>query len=406
MDTATFQPSVLAIVMAGGKGERLFPLTKERSKPAVPFAGKYRVVDFALSNLMNSKITACYVLVQYRSQSLIEHLRICWPSRGLTSREFLTVVPPQMLAGETWYRGTADAVTQNINLIKDSRSELVAVFSADHVYRMDVRQMIAFHALKKAEVTMAAVPFPLDQAQRLGVLEVNREGRAVGFEEKPKKPKAMPGQSGHALVSMGNYIFNREALIAILEDEKRQQGAYDFGKSIFPNLIPRHNVYVYDFKTNRIPGADEHEAPWYWRDVGTLEDYWRAHMDLLGEKPVLRLDNSQWPILGSHFEGPAGRFLSARVENSLIADGCLIKKARITRSVLGRGVRILEKAQIEDSIIMDHVTIGKNSRLKRVIVDRFNIIADYEQIGFEPEKDSRRYFVSPSGLTVLPRARR
>ncbi|MBI2070951.1 MAG: glucose-1-phosphate adenylyltransferase [Elusimicrobia bacterium] len=402
----SLQPSVLAIVMAGGKGERLYPLTKERSKPAVPFAGKYRIVDFALSNLMNSKITACYVLVQYRSQSLIEHLRVGWPTRGLTSREFLTVVPPQMMEGETWYRGTADAVAQNINLVKDFRCDLVAVFSADHVYRMDVRQMIAFHMEKAADVTIAGIPVTLEQAKRLGVMEVDGQGRAVGFEEKSSEPKAMPGQPDQALASMGNYLFNRDVLISILEEGQRRQGGHDFGKTIFPELIADRKVYVYDFKINRIPGAQAHEAPWYWRDVGALEDYWQAHMDILGRKPVLDLANPQWPILGSHFEGPASHFFSGSVEDTLMADGCQIDGARIVRSVLGRGVRVRAGAQIEESVIMDHVTIGKNVRLRKAIVDRFNVVPDGSEIGFDPKKDGERYFIGANGLVVLPRARR
>ncbi|MEK7288099.1 MAG: glucose-1-phosphate adenylyltransferase [Elusimicrobiota bacterium] len=403
--TSPRQPTILAMVMAGGKGERLYPMTEQRTKPAVPFAGKYRIVDFALSNLMNSKITACYVLVQYRSQSLIEHLRAGWPTRGLTSREFLTVVPPQMQLGEHWYRGTADAVVQNVNLIKDFRPDIVAIFSGDHVYRMDVRQMVAFHLEHEADVTIAARPVPLDEAARMGMIEADSEDRVISFEEKPENPKPMPGNPGMSYSSMGNYLFNAEALIRIATEE-RYAGEYDFGKSVLPGLIHSAKVCAYNFRNNEVPGAKPYEEKGYWRDVGTVLAYWQAHMDLLGPEPRFDLYNPKWPILGSHNEGPAMRVLKGALEDSLIAEGCLIKDAVIRKSILGRGVRVEAGAIIEESIIMDHAVIGKGARLRRVIVDRFNVVADGADIGGIAEMDGKRYFKDASGLIVLPRAPR
>lgn len=398
-------PVILAMVMAGGKGERLYPMTEQRTKPAVPFAGKYRIVDFALSNLMNSKITACYVLVQYRSQSLIEHLRVGWPTRGLTSRDFLTVVPPQMQMGEFWYRGTADAVAQNINLVKDFKPDIVAVFSADHIYRMDVRQMVRFHLERGAQVTIAARPVPLAEAARMGVIAAEADGRVTGFEEKPKNPKPMPGNDGMSYSSMGNYLFNADVLIRLTQEE-RLKGEYDFGKSVLPVLIHTDKVYAYNFQDNEIPGSKPYEEKGYWRDVGTIASYWQAHMDLLGPTPLFDLHNPLWPILGSHFEGPAMRVLKGNLEDSLIGEGCYIKEAVIKRSILGRGVRVESGAVIEESIVMDHSVIGSNTRLRRVIVDRFNTIEGGLTLGGDAELDGKRCFRDVSGLVVLPRAPR
>lgn len=400
------QPSILAIVMAGGKGERLYPLTEHRGKPAVPFGGRYRIIDFVLSNIMNSKISACYVLVQYRSQSLIEHLRASWPTRGLTSRDFLTVVPPQMRLGERWYTGTADAVAQNINLIRDYNADLVAIFGADHVYRMDIREMVAYHLEKKADVTVAARGVPLAIAGHMGIIETNIEGRVVGFEEKPSKPRAMPTNPEMAYSSMGNYIFTTEALSNALSQEVSSGDEYDFGKTIIPSLFPQRRIFAYDFLTNTIPGIKPYEEKGYWRDVGTIVAFWQAHMDLLGKEPIFDLNNSHWPILGSQFEGPSARLLSGSVENSLIAGGCVIDSATIRRSVLGRGVVVHPDSLIEDSVIMDYVVIGSKSRLKKVIIDRFNKIPEKTSIGFDPEGDRKLYFQDSSGIAVLPRAGR
>jgi glucose-1-phosphate adenylyltransferase len=400
------RPRVLAMIMAGGKGERLHPLTRDRSKPAVPFAGRYRIVDFVLSNFVNSEIVAIYVLVQYKSQSLIEHLRLAWRTSGIIPDYFITVVPPQMRFGPAWYRGTADAVLQNLNVIDDFHPDLVAIFGADHIYRMDIRQMLAFHEESGAEVTVAARPVPIEDASQFGVLAVDATGKVVTFAEKPPKPAAMPGDPSRALVSMGNYLFSRQALVDALLADARRSTDHDFGRSIIPELVDGGRVYAYDFQTNEVPGVKPYEESGYWRDVGTVQAYWDAHMDLLGESPRFDLDNRYWPIRTGQHPGPPARFIGGDVDNIQIGEASLVKRATIRNSILGRSVWINEGAVIEDSIVMDHTTVGKGARLRRAIVDRFNIIPADSEIGIDAAADRRRYSVDASGLVIVPRGGR
>jgi glucose-1-phosphate adenylyltransferase len=397
---------VLAMILAGGKGERLEPLTRERGKPAVPFGGRYRIVDFVLSNFVNSRILSLYVLVQYKSQSLIEHLRTAWRMTGLMADHFIAVVPPQMRIGEVWYRGSADAVLQNLNLIDDFDPDLVAVFGADHVYRMDVNQMVAFHRARDADVTVAARPAPLAEASSFGVLSVGADGRVADFVEKPSVPRAMPGDPRRALVSMGNYLFSRRTLVETLLADARQPTDHDFGKSIIPAVVPAARVFAYDFQANAVPGIKPYEEPGYWRDVGTLDAYWRAHMDLLGETPAFDLDNRRWPIHAGRYDGPPARIIGGEFENAQVSEGSLVRRATIRNSILGRGVWVNEGAVIEDSIVMDFTSVGKGAHLRRAIVDRYNIIPAGHQIGLDPEVDRERYRVDPSGLVVVPRGGR
>ncbi len=400
------RPRVLAMIMAGGRGDRLQPLTRDRCKPAVPFGGRLRIVDFVLSNFVNSDLRSIYVLVQYKSQSLIEHIRVAWRTSGMLPDYFVTVVPPQMRTGPAWYRGTADAVLQNLNLIDDFAPDLVAVFGADHIYRMDVTQMVAFHREAGAGVTIAARPVPLAEASQFGVLAVDRSGRVVDFQEKPSRPRAMPGDPARALVSMGNYLFSREVLIDALIDDARRSTDHDFGRSIIPELVPSGRVFAYDFTTNEVPGIKPYEEVGYWRDVGTIEAYWLAHMDLLGESPRFDLDNREWPMRAGQHAGPPARFLGSDVDNAQVAEGSLVKRATIRNSILGRSVWVNEGAVIEDSIVMDHTTVGKGAHLRRAIVDRFNIVPAGAEIGLDREADARRYHVDPSGLVVVPRGGR
>ncbi len=399
------QPHILGMILAGGRGERLFPLTKARSKPAVPFAGKHRIVDFVLSNFINSAIYAVYVLVQYKSQSLIEHLRSTWRWRiggGLTGT-FITVVPPQQRWGESWYQGTADAVYQNLNLIRDFRPTLVAVFGADHIYRMDLNQMVTFHLENNAEVTVAALPVPIAEASSFGVIAVDSRQRIVGFEEKPKNPKPMPDDPSLAYSSMGNYLFNAELLIETLLEDSRRSTEHDFGRTIIPELFPRQRIFAYNFLSNDIPGVKPYEEKGYWRDVGTLRAYWEAHMDLLGPTPAFDLQNNEWPILGSFYDGAPARFVEGELRDSLIGEGCRIEGGRIVRSVLGRGVRIGKGAEIVESVIMDYAEIGAGVKLREVIVDRFNVVPAGTELGAGLGGDELRFFRDPSGLTVLER---
>jgi glucose-1-phosphate adenylyltransferase len=396
----------LAMIMAGGKGERLHPLTRERSKPSVPFGGRHRLIDFVLSNFVNSDLHSIYVLVQYKSQSLIEHLRLTWRTSGLLPDYFVTVVPPQMRFGTAWYRGTADAVLQNLNLVDDMTPDVVAIFGSDHIYRMDVTQMLDFHQETGAEVTVAARPVPVEEASQFGVLAVDGASRVVHFDEKPPEPQPMPNDPTRALVSMGNYVFSRRALVDALLADARRSTDHDFGRSIIPELVPGGHVFAYDFQQNEVPGVKPYEEQGYWRDVGTIASYWEAHMDLLGEAPRFDLDNHAWPIRTSVHSGPAARFIGGDVDNAQIGEGSLVKRATIRNSILGRSVWVNEGAVIEDSIVMDHTTVGKGARLRRAIVDRFNIIPADTEIGLDPAADRRRHHVDPSGLVVVPRGGR
>src|SRR5262249_285140 len=397
---------LLAMIMAGGRGERLQPLTRERSKSAVPFGGRHRLIDFVLSNFMNSDMPSLYVLVQYKAQSLIEHLRLAWRTSGMLPDFFVTVVPPQMRVGAAWYRGTADAVLQNLNVIDDFNADVVAVFGSDHVYRMDVNQMLAFHQESGADVTIAARPVPLADARQFGVLSVDRVGRVVQFDEKPANPTPLPGDPERALVSMGNYIFSRQPLVEALVADARRSTDHDFGRSIIPELVPTGRVFAYDFQAHDVPGPNPNEGRPSGPDVATTPSYGEPHMDLGGEPPRSALNNRLWPIRSEHHAGPAARFIGGDVDNAQIGESSLVKRATIRNSILGRSVWVNEGAVIEDSIVMDHTTVGKGAHLRRAIIDRFNIIPAGAEIGHDLAADRRTYHVDPSGLVVVPRGGR
>lgn len=397
---------VLGMIMAGGKGERLFPLTKERSKPSVPFGGKYRIIDFVLSNFVNSNIFSSYILVQYLSQSLIEYLRTSWPTQGISRDHFLTVVPPQMRLGEHWYRGTADSIRQNISLINDFNPDLVVIFGADHIYRMDISKMIDFHIKNRADVTVAANVVPLKEASAFGVMAVDDTNRIINFEEKPKNPHPIPGKSKSAYISMGNYIFDKNVLLKILQQKYCDIPSLDFGKNIIPVILKSHRTFAYDFPSDKLAGLRPYEEQGYWRDVGTIEAYWQANMDLLGEKPKFDLNNPHWPINTSVHNLPPTSYLGGTVENSMLSNGCVIHpKTLIKNSVLASNVVVMEGAVIEDSIIMDSCVIGKNCRIKKTIMDRFNNIQAGSKIGLNHEEDIQNYYIDPSGIVVIPRGR-
>lgn len=402
------QPKVLGMILAGGKGERLMPLTAFRTKPAIPFGGKYRIVDFVLSNFLNSGLLSIYVLVQYRSQSLIEHLRRAWRIGGRIKENFITVVPPQMKAKGTWYEGTADAAYQNLNIIYDAAPDLVAVFGADHIYRMDIGQMVRHHLSRQADVTVAALPVPLNAAKGFGIIEADPEGRIIGFEEKPKQAKPMPSDPERAYSSMGNYLFNTEALVKILEQDAVRRGLHDFGRDILPNIINSYRVAAYNFLDNEIPGLQSYEEHGYWRDVGTLEAYWQAHMDLLGEAPKFDLRNSAWPILTDSFDGPAASIVRSRIDEAIIGEGCQVVEADIKRSVIGRYAWIERGARIEECVIMDGTVVGEKAQLRRVIADRLNLIPKGAEIGVgaKTRQGRRKIEVLPRGLVAVGRAPR
>jgi glucose-1-phosphate adenylyltransferase len=398
-------PKVLAFILAGGKGERLFPLTAFRSKPSVPFGGRYRIVDFVLSNLVNSHIFSIYLLVQYKSQSLIEHMRQHWNLSSVVKDHFVAVVPPQMRMGPEWFQGTADAVFQNVDLIHQHNPQLVIIFGADHIYRMDIRQMLDFHIEREALVTVAARPVPIEQASSFGVIVTDDAGRIVGFQEKPKKPTPMPTDPTRAYVSMGNYIFNKDVLLEALGKAQRKK-QHDFGAHVIPDLVETGKVFAYDFATNTIPGTMPYEEEGYWRDVGTISAIFDAHMDMLGNSPLFELDNRQWPIHPSGYEGPATKILRGDIRNSMIAEGCVIHKAKIRNSFIRSGVTIEDDVSVEDSLIMDHVTLKKGCKLRKVIVDKMNVIDEGVEIGFAPEKDRFRCHIDSSGIAIVPKAGR
>ncbi len=394
---------VLAMVLAGGEGSRLSPLTAERSKPAVPFGGRYRIVDFVLSNLLNSGIHSIYLIVQYKSQSLIEHIHHAWVLSPIIPDQFVRVVPPQMREGPEWYQGTADAVHQNLNLINYHMPDLVLVFGADHIYRMDVQQMVSWHFERKADVTVAALPVPVAQASSFGVLETTDDGRILAFHEKPEQPKPMPSDPTRAFASMGNYVFNANLLMHELQQAK-ERGDTDFGHHILPRLTQNCRLFAYDFSTNRVPGLRDYEEQHYWRDVGNIEAYFEAHHDILGLEPKFNLFNPRWPIYSSGYQGPVAKVVDGTIKNSILGSGTLIKGATVRNSVVRREVVLEEDVEIEDCIIMDYTVIRQGARLKRVIVDRYNQIQPGDRIGFDRAADENRFHVSPSGIVVVPKA--
>lgn len=396
--------SVMAMVMAGGQGSRLKPLTDTRSKPAVPFGARYRIVDFVLSNLVNSGIFTIYLLVQYKSQSLIEHIRNAWTISPLFTDHFVTVVPPQMLEGHDWFEGTADAVAQNLNLIEHHHPELVLVFGADHIYRMDVNQMIGFHLEREADVTVAALPVGLDQSPSFGIIVAEADGRIRGFEEKPARATPIPGDPNRAYASMGNYLFSARCLVQALR-EAHKQGATDFGNHILPRMLKTHRVFAYDFGTHEVPGIKPHEEPSYWRDVGTIDAYFEAHKDLLGAEPRFDLFNPQWPLFSSNYQGPVARVLNSEIDNCLLGAATLIRDARVRNSIVRREAVIDEDVEIDDCVIMDYVRVGRGSKLRNCIVDRHNLIEKGTRIGFDAERDGDKYSLSPKGVVVVPRGR-
>ena len=402
------QLRVLAFVLAGGKGTRLYPLTKERAKPAVPFGGKYRIVDFVLSNLINSGTFSIYVLIQFKSQSLLQHLRDGWQFSGILKDQFIIPVPAQMRTpGETWYRGTADAIYHNLNLIEQSRPDVVAIFGADHIYRMNIHAMLEFHQRKEAEVTVAAIPVEKEWASEFGVIEADGDGRIVGFHEKDADAPTIPGAPEHVYASMGNYIFSTPALLREIHDDAlNENSGHDFGRDILPSLVGRAPVFAYDFQNNHIPGDPPEVGP-YWRDVGTIDSYFDATTDLRTVAPTLNLYNKQWPLRTASYADPPAKFTfdedgrRGEAIDSIISGGCILSGGMVRRSVLGRGVRVHTGAVIEDSIIFDNCDIGRRCKIRRAILDKYvNVLPD-TVIGYDLESDRRRYHVTENGIVVV-----
>ncbi len=395
---------IIALVMAGGRGTRLRPLTNTRSKPAVPFGARYRIVDFVLSNLINSGIVTIYLLVQYKSQSLIEHIRKAWTISPLMPDCFVTVVPPQMRDGPSWFQGTADAVSQNLILIETHHPDLILVFGADHIYRMDVGQMIDFHLEREADVTVAAVPVALERSSDFGIIEVDVNDRVQGFQEKPAQATPIPTDPTQAYASMGNYVFSAGCLVRTLREAHRR-GETDFGGHVLPRLLHSHRMFAYDFTRNEMPGLNPYEERAYWRDVGTIDAFFDVHKDTLGEEPRFDLFNPDWPIYSSNYQGHVAHVYGGEIDNCLLGAATLIQRAKVRNSIIRRESVVEEGADIEDCIIMDYVRVGRGVRLRRTIVDRHNLVAKGTSIGFDPGEDRERYMVSPGGVVVVPRGR-
>jgi glucose-1-phosphate adenylyltransferase len=402
-------PNVLAMVMAGGEGSRLHPLTQERAKPAVYFGGKYRIIDFVLNNFINSGIFKIKVLTQFKSDSLIKHLTAGWNLNRMLG-QYIDPVPAQMRTGKKWYQGTADAIFQNINLIEDENPDYVAVFGADHIYKMDISQMLDYHRQTGAVGTVAAIPRPISEAGSFGIIEVDVSGRMIGFEEKPNNPKPMPGDPSKVLVSMGNYIFNRKFLVReLFHDAGMAASSHDFGRDVIPKIYNDYPIYVYDFSNNRIPGETP-EQSLYWEDVGTLDAYYSANMALRDVLPEINLYNDHWPIRTAPAQSPPAKFVFSGEGNekrigealdSIVSGGCIISGGKVIRSVLSRGVRVHSFAVVEDSILFPDVEVSEKAQIRRAIIDRGIRIGPGEKIGFDLEEDRKRFFVSESGIVVL-----
>lgn len=406
------QPNVLAIVLAGGEGTRLWPLTAHRAKPAVPFGGSVRIIDFVLSNFVNSGIHRIKVLTQYKSDSLINHIARGWRLSDMLDH-YVEPVPAQQRLGKQWYKGSADAMYQSFHVVSDENPDFVCVFGGDHIYKMDVRQMLGFHMSKGADVTVAAVPVPADQAHAFGIIEVDDNWRIVGFREKPKDPKEIPGRPGWVLASMGNYLFNPSTLKdALHADAQDTESKHDFGHNILPMVYKAAGAFAYDFLQNDVPGMEEDERG-YWKDVGTLESFWSANMDLVSIKPVLNLYNRRWPIHSKQRSLPPTKFVFADEDrmgvatDSLVSPGCIISGGRINRTILFPQVRINSFSQVEESVLMDDVNVGRYCRLRRVIVDKHVDIPPRTDIGFDVEHDKQRgLHVCSEGFVVVPKGHR
>jgi glucose-1-phosphate adenylyltransferase len=398
----------LGIVLAGGKGTRLYPLTKERAKPAVPFGGKYRIIDFVLSNFINSGIYSVYVLTQFRSQSLLQHLSEGWQFGGLLKTQFVIPVPAQMRSpDETWYQGTADALYQNINLVEQADPHVVAIFGGDHIYRMNITSMIEFHVQKSAEVTVAAIPVAKNLAAELGVIEAADDGHIIAFHEKNPDAPTMPGDAERVYASMGNYIFSTRTLLRLLHDDAAEESSsHDFGRDILPKLAGKGEIYAYDFQTNRIPGEPADSVP-YWRDVGTIDSYYEANMDLRSVIPALNLYNREWPVRSPAYPDPPAKFTfdeehrRGQAIDTIVSGGCLLSGGVVRNSVLGRGVRVHAGALVEDCVILDNCDIGRRAKIRRAILDKNVRVPEDAVIGYDLDRDRLNHYVTESGIVVI-----
>ena len=401
----------LVMILAGGEGKRLYPLTKDSAKPAVPFGGRYRIIDFVLNNFINSGFFKIKVLTQYKSDSLNKHITRGWALSPFLN-QYVDLAPAQMRTGSDWYRGTADAIYQNVFHITDEDPDYVCIFGGDHIYKMDVSQMLDYHKEKNADLTISAIPIPIEEAHEFGIIEVDDDWKLINFVEKPKdKPKSIPGNPNMCLASMGNYIFDKTSLLkALEEDEKIENSSHDFGKNVIPMMLEEgKRIYVYNFNDNSFPGMTDRERG-YWMDVGSIDAYWQANMDLLDYDPELNLYSKDWPLRTFNYNYPPAKFIWEEGErvgmatNSMVSEGCIVSGAGLSRCILSPKVKVNSFSQISESILMENVEIGRHSKIKKAIIDKNVIVPPNTRIGFNREEDEKRGFhVSPNGVTVVPK---
>lgn len=401
---------VVALILAGGKGSRLEPLTRDRAKPAVPFGGGYRIIDFTLSNCINSGLRQILILTQYKAASLDRHINLGWRFLCRELGEFIDILPPQQRIDEQWYRGTADAVYQNIYSIERCQSDYVLILSGDHIYKMDYSELIAEHIARKADITIGCIPVPLSEGREFGVMQVDSDLRVVQFREKPAHPEPMPDDPTRCLASMGIYVFNTGFLFDQLCREATQVGSsHDFGKNIIPALIHTKKVIAYPFRGKNTGNSQ------YWRDVGTIDAYYAANMDLIAVAPELNLYDQSWPIRTYQPLYPPPKFVFAETAgpqpragvalDSMICSGCILSGGRVERSILGHNVRVNSYANVTDSILLDGVNVGRHARIRKAIIDKFVSIPEGAEIGFDADADRQRgYVVTESGITVIAKS--
>jgi glucose-1-phosphate adenylyltransferase len=399
--------NTIAMVLAGGKGERLSPLTSNISKPCVPFGGKYKIIDFVLSNLFNSGIRKVYVLTQYRAYSLNKHVRESWAKWTGLGEFYDTISPETSSDSEEWFKGTADAISHYLRFIEASDADYVAIFGGDHIYKMDISQMISFHRGHGADMTLAALEVPVEEAKRFGVFSVDDNRRVTAFTEKPENPAKIPGRNT-CFASMGNYIFSIKKLIELLQEGKKRHGDLDFGKHVIPMMLENNDkVFAYNFNENVIPGMKPEEKG-YWKDVGTIDTYYEANMDLINVTPQLNLYNYKWPILTNQGNLPPAKTVfddaDRRGQNidSYVCGGCITSGSTVRRSIIGPRCKINSYSLVEDSILFENVSVGRNSKINKTIIDENITIPDGTRIGYSHKEDKRRgYTVTPSGIVVV-----
>ncbi len=396
--------NVLAMVLAGGKGERLHPLTLHRAKPAVSFGGKYRIIDATLSNCFNSGLRKIAVLIQYKSYSLDRHIRTAWSILSPEVGEFVASIPPQQRISEDWYRGTADAVHQNMFLLDSERAEYLLILAGDHLYKMNYAEMYEFLIEKQADAVVGAIEFPLSEASRFGVIGVDDDFRIQRFDEKPEHPIPMPGDPNQALVSMGIYLFKTDVLRQYLTTDSQQESAHDFGKDIIPRMTQQGRVYAFKFHDKN------KKAVKYWRDIGTLDAYWEANMDLVSVDPLFNLYDQDWPLRTYQGQFPPAKFVFAQdyaggrmgmALDSIVSGGCIISGARVQNSVLSPDIHIQDYSEVRESVVMERVRIGEQCKIRRAIIDKDVIIPDKTEIGYDLDLDRQRFHVTDSGLVVI-----